>query len=71
LNTKYKRRETKERLKKSLLNESMRQSDEEDDFEDDMMDVEDDQPVKKFKKLKLSPEDMEEMKKKEKAGIFS
>jgi nucleolar GTP-binding protein len=63
-----KRRETKERLKKSLLNESMQQSDDEDEDEDDidMMDVEDNQPVKKFKKIKLSPEDMEELKKKEK-----
>jgi nucleolar GTP-binding protein len=59
-----KRRETKERLKKSLLNESMQQSDQED--EDDMMDLEDSQPVKKFKKMKLSPEDLEELKKKEK-----
>jgi nucleolar GTP-binding protein len=63
-----KRRETKERLKKSLLNESMQQSDDQDEDEDDydMMDVEDNQPVKKFKKIKLSPEDMEELKKKEK-----
>ncbi len=61
-----KRRETKDRLKKSLLNESMKMSDEEEDFEDEMMDVDDDQPVKKFKKAKLSPEDILEMKKKEK-----
>lgn len=63
-----KRRETKDRLKKSLLNDSMNisQSEEEDDdIDEDMMDVEG-EVVKKFKKKKLSPEDIEAMKKKEK-----
>jgi nucleolar GTP-binding protein len=62
-----KRRETKERLKKSLLNDSMNvsQSEDEEELDEDMMDVEG-EIVKKFKKKKLSPEDIEEMKKREK-----
>jgi nucleolar GTP-binding protein len=60
-----KRRETKERLKKSLLNESVANA-EDDEEEEDMMDVEGEPVVKKFKKMKLTPEQEEELKKKEK-----
>ena len=62
-----KRRETKERLKKSLLNESMRSDlNDEDEEDDDFMEIDEDQPIKKFKKSKLSAEEIEEQKKKEK-----
>ena len=65
-----KRQETKEKLKRSLLNDAKMEEDEDEDGmgleEDDMMDIDEDKPVKKFKKARLSPEDLKELKKKKK-----
>ena len=64
-----KRRETKERLKKHLLDESMNISRVQEDDDDDDMDVEGETHVKKFKKAKLTPEAIEELKKREKLDM--